>query len=122
MLTWDPTDFLECLCVLPTEDEDGTSHSYTVAKHGMRLDLRVFQYDGYVSLTLWQDGLDAPVVNLWLVECDAARWVHDQRGSYLEFGAGRLFGGRYDGESIIPYGFRLRVEPSIGIEFFRSNA
>jgi len=122
MLTWGPTDFLECLGVLPTEEEHGISHSYSLAKDGMRLELSVYQYDGDIYLTLWRDGVESPVVDVRLFKCDAARWVHDQRGNYLEFGAGRLFGGRFDGDSVIPYGIRLRVEPSIGIEFFRSNA
>ena len=122
MFTWDPTDFLECLGVLPVEDEYAISHTYTVAKDGLRLELSVYQYDGDVCVTIWRDGVEAPVVVAKLVGCDAARWVHDRHGNYLEFGAGRLFGGRYDGDSVIPYGMRLRVEPSIGIEFFRTNA
>ena len=122
MLTWTETDFLECLGVLPVEAQHGISHTYTVAKDGLRLELTVFQYDGDVYLTLRRDGLDAPVVDVRMIQCDAVRWVHDQRGNYLEIGAGRLFGGRYDGESVIPYGMRVRVEPSIRIEFFRSEA
>ena len=122
MLRWDQTDFLSCLGVLPVEEEHGISHSYTVAKHGVRLDLTVFQYDGDVYLTMRRDGLEAPLVDLRLVGCDAARWVHDGRGNYLEFAAFTLFGGRYDGESVIPYGIRVRVEPSLGVEFFRSHA
>ena len=36
VLTWDPTDFLECFGVLPTEEEHDISHSYARAKDGMR--------------------------------------------------------------------------------------
>lgn len=122
MLRWDPTDFLCCLGVLPREREHGISHSYSIEKHGMRLELEVWQYDGDIHLTLWRDGVDAPVVALRLVGCDAARRVHDKLGDHLEFAAGALFGGRYDGESVIPYGIRVRVEPSIGVEFFRSSS
>lgn len=62
---------------------------------------------------------DSPIVDAQLVDCDAARWVNDQRGNYLEFAAGRPFDGRYDGESPIPYGARVSVEPSINLQFFR---
>ncbi|MFH1266428.1 MAG: Ypar14, superfamily integron cassette, partial [Planctomycetota bacterium] len=63
MLTWNPTDVLSCLGVLPTEEEDGISHAYSVAKDGMRLDLTVFQYDGDVYITLSREGVEAPVVD-----------------------------------------------------------
>lgn len=122
MLRWDPTDFLICLGVLPIEGEYGSSHSYTIAKHGLRMDLTVKQHAGDIHLTLWRDGVEAPLVDLRLVDCDAARWVHDKRGNYLEFAAATLFGGRYDGESVIPYGIRVRVEPSLSVEFFRTQA
>ena len=57
MLRWDPTDFLSCLGVLPVEEEHGISHSYTVIKHGVRMVITVFQYDGDVYLTMWRDGV-----------------------------------------------------------------
>jgi hypothetical protein len=122
MLTWDPTDFMSCLGVLPVEGEHGVSHGYTVARDGVRLELTVFQYDGDVHVTLYRDGVEAPIVDFSITDCDAARWVHDSRGSFLELAAGRLFGGRYDGDAPIPYGVRVRVEPTIGVEFFRVNA
>jgi hypothetical protein len=120
MLRWDPTDVLCCLGVPPVEEEYGISHGYTVAKDGMRLELTIFQDSGDVYITVLRDGVDLPVVDARLVDCDAMRWVHDQRGSYLEFAAARLFGGRYDGESPIPYGARLSVDPSISLHFFRA--
>jgi hypothetical protein len=118
MLRWDPTDVLGCLGVIPIEDEDGVSHAYSLEKGGLRLELTVFQYAGDICLTVYRDGIVAPIVDLSIVDCDAARWIHDERGSYLEFAAGRLFGGRYDGDSPIPYGARLSVDPSISLRFF----
>lgn len=120
MLKWNPTDFLECLGVLPAVEAYGISHAFTLTRHGMRLDLTVFPDGGDVHLGLWRDGLDDPVVKVRLRECDAARRVKDARGDYLEFAPGRLFGGRYDGENVIPFGIRLRIEPSFSIEFFRT--
>ena len=119
MLRWDPTDVLCCLGVAPAEEEHGVSYSYTVVKDGLRLELAIFQYDGDIYMTVYRDGISSPVIDVRLVDCDAARWVHDQRGNYLEFAAGRLFGGRYDGESPIPYGARISVDPSISLRFFR---
>ncbi|MFZ5896006.1 MAG: Ypar14, superfamily integron cassette [Myxococcota bacterium] len=122
MLRWDPTDVLCCLGVAAVEEEHGISHAYTLAKDGLRLELTVFQYDGDVCLTVYRDGVVAPIIDARIVDCDAARWVNDQRGNYLEFAAGQLFGGRYDGESTIPYGVRVSINPSIAIHFFRVPA
>ncbi len=119
MLKWDPVGVMSCLGVLPIEDEYETSHEYTVKKNGMRLVLRVFQYDGDVSLTLYRDEVVDPTLSLEILDCDAARCIRIKGHDALEFGAGRLFAGRYDGDGPIPYGVRIRVTPSITIDTFR---
>jgi len=122
MLKWDPTDVLTSLEVAPVIEEHDVSHAYQVAKHGLRLELTIFQYAGDVYISVFKNGVEQPVVECRLGDCDACRRVADKRGEFLEFAAGRLFGGRYDGESVIPYGVRVRVNPSIQVEFFRYNA
>jgi len=119
-INWSAVDFIQCLGVAPDVEEYEISHVFTVAKDGMCLVVKVKQYDGDVHIALIRDGCDMAVMDCRLVESDAARWVNDTRGNYLEIGAGRLFGGRYDGDAPIPYGARIRVEPSIKIEFFRA--
>ncbi len=121
MLRWDETDFMVCLGVMPEVGEDGIWHRYVVARDGLRLELTIWSYDGDVYVTMWRDGVAAPLVDLCLCGCDAARWVREGDRGHLEFAASTLFGGRYDGESVIPYGIRVRVEPSLGLEFFRTN-
>jgi hypothetical protein len=120
MLRWDRTDVLCCLGVEPVVEEYGISYGYTVAKDGLRLELTIFDDAGDVYITVYRDGIVVPVVDARIVGCDAMRWVHDQRGNYLEFAAGRLFGGRYDGDAPIPYGARLSIDPSINLQFFRA--
>jgi hypothetical protein len=120
-MNWEPTDFMACLGVEPVVEENEISFSYQVTKDGLRLELIVFQYDGDIYITVYRDGLDSPVVDCRLVDCDAARRVSDQRGEYLEFAPGALFNDRYDGKSVIPYGVHVRVEPSIGVEFFKAG-
>lgn len=120
MLTWDPVDFLDFLGVVPEEAEYGLELTYGVEQPPLRLDLSVRPYDGEVYLTLRCEGLPAPILDLRLRDCDAARRVHDERGDYLELAPGQLFGGRYDGGDVIPYGVRLRREPNLGIELFRA--
>lgn len=120
MLTWEPVEFLDFLGVVPEEDEDGLELTYGVEQPSLHLDLSVRPYDSEVHLTLRCQGLPAPILDLRLRDCDAARRVHDERGDYLELAAGQLFGGRYDGSDVIPYGIRLRLAPNLGIELFRA--
>jgi hypothetical protein len=120
MLKWNPTDALTVLEVEPVVAEHEVSHAYRVAKDGMRLDLTVFQYAGDVHISVFNERVEWPVVECRLVDCDACRRVADKRGEFLEFAGGRLFGGRYDEESVIPYGVRVRVAPSIQVQFFRN--
>ncbi len=39
--------------------------------------------------------------------------------SLIIFAAGDIFGGCYDGESVIPMGIRLSVDPDFNIQFFQ---
>lgn len=118
MLRWNPTDVLTCLGVPPETEDQDLSHGYSVTKLALRLDLTIFQHEGDVYITISSEGANDPVIDFQLRGCDACRWVNDERGSYLEFASGQLFGGRYDGASAIPHGVRVRVDPSIRLEFF----
>ena len=37
---------------------------------------------------------------------------------YIEFAAAKVFGRRYDGETVIPMGIRLAVDPDFNIQLF----
>jgi len=119
MLKWDPVAVMSCLEVLPVEDEDAAGLEYTVMKSGMRLVLTVYPYHGDVSVSLYRDGVIDPALSLNLFGCDAIRCIRFKGYDALEFGAGRLFAGHYDGDGPIPYGIRIRVMPSIAIDTFR---
>ena len=106
-----------CLEVTPEVDEYET-HSYTVCRDDLRLELTIFQYFGDVCISLCRDGVQRPVFNMGLIDCTGVRYVNDDRGEYLEFAPARCFGSRYDRESPIPYGIRLAVKPSIAISLF----
>jgi len=70
---WNETDFIECLCVIPTVEEYGIAHHY-------------------------RNGQD-----------------------HIEFAAAKIFGGRYDGESMIPMGIRISVDPDFNIQLFQQS-
>ena len=118
MFNWDVADFISCLEVVPKVEEYDISHSFIVEKHGMRLLLKVRQYDSDVYFSLYRDGIALPVFDMKLTECQGARYINDKRGEYLEFAPSKCFGTRYDGYAVIPYGVRLCVKPSISIEMY----
>lgn len=84
-LQWDELDFLECLGVVPDEDEYSTYFSYKVLTGDMRLDLTVFPLESVVCLTLSQGTAERPLLDLGLYVRGEARHVNDMRGEYLEF-------------------------------------
>ena len=118
MLVWNEYDFVECLGVLPEVGDYGTSHFYKVEKDGLRLELKIAQYDGDIHIELFREGLDKSIFHMRILDCPGARYVRDRGCDYLEFAASKSFGNRYDGESVIPYGVRLQVNPQIRIELF----
>lgn len=113
---WDFTDFISCLEVVPEVEEYDISHTFVVEKHGMRLLLTVFQDARDVYFSLYQNGVELPVFDMKLRECQSARYINDKRGEYLEFAPSKCFATRYD--DVIPYGVRLYVKPSISIEMY----
>ena len=119
MLVWNEYDFVECLGVLPEVGEDGIEHFYKIEKDGLRLEITVFQYDGDIYIELFRDGIEFSIFYMRMIDCPGARYVRDKGGAdYLEFAAAKSFGNRYDGESVIPFGVRLSVDPHIRIELF----
>ena len=118
MLVWSDADVAACLEVLPDYDEDGDCYTYVVASDGLRLELHISPFAEDVALTLYRDGVGAPVFSVRLVDCEAVRHVTERTGEYLEFAPAKCFGGRYDDSVTMPFGFRLAVKPSIQISLF----
>ena len=120
MLVWNHYEFIECLGVLPIAVEEyETRHSFNVEKDGVRLELTVFQYAGDVYLDLYREGIEPSIFAMRLLGCEGARYVKDKNGrECLEFAPAKSFGSRYDGESPIPFGVRVFVNPHIRIELF----
>jgi hypothetical protein len=118
MLVWNETDILSCLEVVPEKDPDEIWHKYTVEQHGLRLELTIYQYDGDIYFDLFREGIESTIFSLKLVDCPGLRYINNGKGEYLEFAASQTFGSRYDGESVIPYGVRVRIKPHLSIEMY----
>ncbi len=54
-----------------------------------------------------------------MIDCPGARFTRNRSGDdYLEFAETKTFVSRYDGESFIPRGVRVTVDPDFKIEMF----
>ncbi|HMV46272.1 MAG TPA: hypothetical protein PLD20_03340 [Blastocatellia bacterium] len=119
-LVWNETDFIECLGVLPEIDEYETGRHFTIHRNGLRLLLSVYQYDAAVWLSLYREESKEALFTIQMSDCSGTRYVKgNKERSYLEFAAANLFSNRYDGESLIPMGVRLSVDPDFKIELFQ---
>lgn len=117
---WNETDFIECLSVFPTVEERGIAHHFVVYRNGLRLLLSVYQYDAEVWISLFRGESNRSLFTFSLKDSPGARLVRNRNcQDYLEFAAGDVFGGRYDGEAIIPMGIRLSVDPDFNIQLFQ---
>lgn len=119
MLIWNKTDFIECLEVSPQYDETYDPHYvFSVTKANLRLKIAVYEDAGDVYINLFGENFEKPIVSLSLIQCSGARFVRQKGKEYLEFAPAKMFEQRYDGESRIPGGIRVSINPDIYIENF----
>jgi hypothetical protein len=116
---WNETDFIECLSVFPTVEECGVAHHFDLNRNGLRLLLSVYQLEAVVWISLYREGSNQPLFRVVLEDSPGVRLVRNRNGQdYIEFAPAKVFGGRYDGETVIPMGIRLSVDPDFNIQLF----
>ncbi|WP_029215794.1 hypothetical protein [Pseudoalteromonas maricaloris] len=118
MLIWDETDVLTVLEVIPEQEVDGIWHKYCVEKDSLKLVITIYQYDGDVMFELINTLNNLSVFNMRLIDCNGVLRKKDSTGEYLQFAPSQCFGNRYDGESTIPFGVRVSVNPSINVSLY----
>ncbi len=118
MLVWDETDLIECLEVVPEVEHDSIWHRYLIEKHRLKLEILLFQYDGDVSFKIMSDDVEVPIFSMTLKDCAGIKYTKEEKSEFLEFAHSKCFESRYDGEAAIPFGVRVRVNPSIQVSVF----
>lgn len=88
-ITWDETDFIEVLEVLPRHDDKNLLTTFLVEKDNLRLVLTVQQFEPEAHIELYSHSCEMPVfaVRFWYDTAD--RHTHG-RHENLEFRGGRL--------------------------------
>lgn len=120
MLTWDESEVIACLEVLPEEGQPGhgVHHTFNVRRNGLRLEVHVRQYDGDVAVAVFRDGQELPAFRHEILGCKGIRVVSERGRAYLEIAPPDESYGRYDGCSPIPWGLRVFSKPEISVTTF----
>jgi hypothetical protein len=84
-LRWDKLEFLECLEVIPDEEEYGVSFSYKVDREPLTLLMTVWPFESVVQVSVYLRQPSAPVIEFTGFVRGGVRRVDDKRGDYLEF-------------------------------------
>ncbi len=85
-LRWDISDFIECLEVLPQTDEFETNHFFQVAKDGLKLEISVWLYESIVSIDLYRDGIELPIVGCAFLVRGEIKLAKEKNSEWLEIG------------------------------------
>jgi hypothetical protein len=73
MLKWSELDFTEFFGVVCRYDEDGgLSHSFEVARDGLRLLVTLFNLERAVYVSIFRDGISAPLFTIRREHCTHA--------------------------------------------------
>ncbi len=118
VLVWDETDVLAVLEVLPEVEHDGIWHKYVVEKDGIQLKITIYQYDGDVRFELINLNNNRGLFVMQLFDCQGIHRTFENDSEHLDFAPSKCFGSRYDGEQSIPFGIRVRVNPSINVSVY----
>ncbi len=129
-LDWDPTDFIECLEVLPETNEFETEQFFKVQRDGLSLLVSVWPLESVVYLDLQRVGSETSIIGLALFVRGRIECVKEKDLEYLRLHNALPTPSRFsymdfeeDIHSVdsLSYGLtvRLQVKPDIQVEFER---
>lgn len=125
-LDWDQTDFVECLEVLPERDESGPGIFFKVIRNNLFLQVIVWEDESFVSLSLFRDGNEEPIVDIHIAVFDKVVLRKEAWGEFLELRETFVLPSNYypdindiEAKTKIRYPVRVSVNPDIKIDIGR---
>lgn len=94
-LQWDPTDFIECLEVLPTIDDYEVRHRFRVDQGDLVMELSVFQFESFVTVSFFVRGTQEAHLSLSLVVFGPCTFVRERGREYIDLNDARLAASRF---------------------------
>jgi hypothetical protein len=120
MVEWNIYELIEFFGVLPEEGEDKTYLSFTVEKHGLRLEVTFYSYVSDVYIDIYQPGADEPSFCTEIKNSPGMTYQKRANGwECLEIAAPHRYHPFFEEEWIIPIGARIQVNPRIKVEMFQ---
>jgi hypothetical protein len=122
MLKWSETDFTEFFGVVATYHDDAASHSFEVTRDGLRLLVTLFDYEQAVYVSIFRDGLPAPIFTVRRELCTHAHVTSgaDFRRCF-EAGAPSQPVTDMGIPPLLARGVRVYVEPHFQVELIESR-
>ena len=119
---WNNYELIEFFGVLPEEDSDKTYLSYSIEKHGLRLNVTFFTYASDVYIDLYQSGANEPSFSMEIKNSPGVKYLKHANGwECLEIAAPHRYHEFFEEEWIIPIGARIKVNPLIKVELFQPS-
>ncbi|MGJ8641469.1 MAG: hypothetical protein ACSHYA_18915 [Opitutaceae bacterium] len=123
MIKWNEVDFIECLGVVPETEADGVFYSFKVIENGIQLKLSISPYAGDAKITLSKIESEEmnDLIDIEIIDCQMASVKKYGSDKFIEFAPGRVFGGRYDENFVIPFGVRVHRHPHLKVSMFSKS-
>ena len=96
-LKWNEYDFVECLGVLSSFDEDSVLYTFKTEKDGLVLEIVICHYESFVEVLLFQKDDTEPFLRISFLVRNEVRFVNEKNSAYLEF-SDCVFSNFYDDE------------------------
>lgn len=84
-LKWNEYDLIECLGVLPEEDDFFTSHNFRLVKDELLLDMTIWQYESCIAISISKETDEIPFFSVHFLVRDEIIFINEKESAFLKF-------------------------------------
>ncbi len=84
-LKWYEYEVIECLGVLPEQEEFFESHHFKLAKGGLILELTIYEYESLITFSLFKQTSNKPFLTLTFIIRDEIKFINEKDSASLLF-------------------------------------